>query len=116
MTLAEHARRELEMFETDQSYIDWMVSVIEKYSAFDHSDGSHSIAAHQLARLLDGGNLMPLTDDPAEWEDRSEISGYPIWQNKRNSRAFSRDGGKTYYYVDIRTSSEMGEFDSVAHT
>jgi hypothetical protein len=32
--------------------------------------------------------------------DRSEMSGYPLWQNIRDTRAMSRDGGKTYTMVD----------------
>ena len=44
--------------------------------------------------------LSPLTDDPAEWMERSEFcDGEPMWQSKRNACAFSVNGGLTYYLV-----------------
>ena len=45
---------------------------------------------------------MPLTDDPYEWQYHGEDlwgSKEGIWQNKRNSEAFSNDGGQTYYLL-----------------
>lgn len=115
MGLVEHARTELERTDENDDYIDWMVSVVEQYASFRHSGGSHMVSLPRLIQLLDHGNLTPLTDDPAEWEDRSDISGYPVWQNTRNSRAFSENGGKTYYYVPIKDSGEVGTFTSESH-
>jgi hypothetical protein len=58
------------------------------------------VAIEQLNRLLNFENLSPLTSDSGEWIDRTEMSSYPLWQSKRNSKAFSEDGGKTYYLLD----------------
>ena len=52
-----------------------------------------------LVRLLKQENLSPLTNNPDEWYDQSEVSGYPLWQSKRNSEAFSNNGGITYYLL-----------------
>jgi hypothetical protein len=99
MNLVDHARRELELIGEDQDVADWMVSVVAKFAEYGHSGGSVSICIPLLNSLLLRENLTPLTDDPAEWEDRSKISGYPIWQSIRNSKAFSHDGGKTYWLL-----------------
>ena len=41
------------------------------------------------------------TTFPAEWMDRAqEMGGEPFWQNIRDPRAMSSDGGKTYTLVD----------------
>lgn len=100
MTLVEHARRELTLLGEDQDVIDWMVGVIKKFAEFGHSGGSAFILIPQLNQLLNYENLTPLTSSPEEWEDRSLESHYPIWQNVRNSKAFSEDGGKTYYLIE----------------
>lgn len=112
--LVEHAKRELALIGEDQEVIDWMVSVVAKYAEFGHSGGSHSICLPRLTALLNFDNLSELTDDPAEWIDRTAESGCPFWQNSRNSRAFSEDGGKTYTFVETRGSHEIGVHTSAA--
>jgi hypothetical protein len=102
MTLVEHARRELERVETDQWFIDGMVKVVAAFAEMGHSGGSASIAIPMLNDLLQFKNLSPLTNDPDEWIDQTELTATPgvqLWQNKRNSEAFSNDGGKTYYLL-----------------
>lgn len=99
MSLVDHARREMELIGEDQDVIDWMVSVVAKFAEYGHSGGSAWICIPLLNSLLLHENLTPLTDDPAEWEDRSEISGYPIWQSIRNPKAFSNDGGQNYWLL-----------------
>jgi hypothetical protein len=102
-TLVEHATAELtRLGEFDQSpeYAQSIVDAIEAFASFGHSGGSAEIAIDQLTRLLRREALAPLTDDPAEWEDRTEASGSPWWQNRRDSRAMSHDGGRTYWLVD----------------
>jgi len=103
MSPAEHARRELELCgqtAEDPGYAASIVAAVAAFASYDHSGGSLSLAVEQLYRLVKGEQLSPLTDDPAEWEDRSQVSdGVPIWQNRRNSAAFSHDGGCTYYLV-----------------
>lgn len=97
--LVDHARREMELFETDQNFIDGMCKTIQAFADMGHSGGSASIAIPMLNDLLQWKNLSPLTDDPVEWTDQSDVSGTPLWQNVRNSEAFSEDGGKTYYLL-----------------
>lgn len=98
-SLVEHARRELDLVGEDPDVADWMVSVVAKFAEYGHSGGSASICVPQLNALLQYENLTPLTDDLAEWEDRSEMSGYPVWQSVRNPKAFSYDGGHTYWLL-----------------
>jgi hypothetical protein len=98
--LVDHARRELALIGEEKWLTDGLCKVIAAFAEMGHSGFSaeHSTAA--LEKLLRFQPLGPLTDDPAEWEDRSEMSGYPVWQNLRDPRAMSKDGGKTYTLVD----------------
>lgn len=109
MSLVEHARRELELCgqaAEDPGYAASIIAAVAAFASYGHSGGSASIASEQLQRLVRGEVLSPLTDDPEEWEDRSEISGYPVWQNRRDSRAMSNDGGRTWWYVEGRHAGE----------
>lgn len=108
--LVEHARRELNLCgqtEEDPAYAASVVGAIAVLASFGHSGGSLFAAVDQLVALLRFEHLSPLTDDPFEWEDRSEISGAPMWQSLRNPAAFSVDGGRTYYLT-----TEAGNADS----
>lgn len=100
MTLVEHARRELERLGEEPAMIDWYCRVVAEFVSFGHSGGSAMVAIPVLHDLLQFRPLTPLTDDPAEWEDRSAMSGQPWWQNIRDGRAMSHDGGLTYWLVD----------------
>jgi hypothetical protein len=44
--------------------------------------------------------LTPLTSDPDEWIDRTDMSGGPLWQNMRQTTTFSNDGGQTWWDVN----------------
>ena len=102
-----HARYELELVGEDPRVIDWYCSVLAKWAELGHSGSSAELTADILHRLMKGENLAPLTADPAEWEDRSEISGYPLWQNLRNSQIFSTDGGVTaIHYSELPKEEE----------
>lgn len=100
MTLVEHTRRELELIGEDAHLIDSLVATVAQFESFGHSGGSLPIAADYLNRLLRYEPLTPIGSDPDEWEDRSNATGYPMWQNMRDPRAFSHDGGKTWWLVD----------------
>ena len=100
MSIEEHARHELELIGEESETIDWYCRVIREFASYGHSGGSASVCIPVLNRLLEQRNLSPLTDDPAEWIDQSVPSGYPLWQNRRDSTAFSEDGGKTYYLLE----------------
>lgn len=100
--LVEHARRELELCgqtAEDPAYAQSIIAAVAAFASYGHSGGSAEMAVEQLHRLLQFDNLTPLTDSPDEWEDRSEMSSVPMWQNTRNPAAISEDGGKTYYLV-----------------
>lgn len=99
MTLVEHARRELTLLGEEPEVVDWYCRVIAEFASCGHSGGSAAVAVPVLHELLQYHPLTPLTDDPADWTDQSGRSGYPLWQNRRDPRAFSDDGGKTYWLL-----------------
>lgn len=106
MSLVEHARRELELcgqYAEDPEYSESLIRAVEAFTSFGHSGGSAAIAQEQLAALLANRPLSPLTSDPADWIDQSAASGRPMWQNRRDLKAFSEDGGKTWYWLDEET-------------
>ncbi len=106
--LVAHARRELTRIGEDSDVTEWFVRVVREFASFGHSGGSASICIPRLNQLLQYEPLSPLTDDPAEWEDRAEIMGEPWWQSIRDPRAMSKDGGKNYWLV-----TEAGGSDDV---
>lgn len=107
-----HAKKELEllgMYDKNEENEDGMQPVladniremIDVWGKIGHSGGSAMWTRDILHRLLNWESLTPLTDDPDEWVDISDMqSGKPGWQNKRHSVCFSEDGGKTYYNID----------------
>lgn len=109
MKHVEHARRELErsgQWAESPDYAQSIVAAIEGFTSYGHSGGSAEVATEQLHRLLLGETLSPLTSDPDEWEDRSDMSSRPWWQNRRDARAMSHDGGKTWWFVEPRNPGE----------
>lgn len=114
MSLVEHARRELALSgqaAEDPGYAASIVASVAAFASYGHSGGSAEVAIEQITRLLKFETLSPLTDDPEDWIDRSEESGVPMWQSTRDPKAFSTDGGATYYL--------LGEYDGgarVIHT
>jgi hypothetical protein len=106
MTLADHARRELELIGTtrdDLKLADSLIKAVEAFAAYGHSGGSHPWAVDTLTRLLRYEPLTPLTTDPGEWQQQGSFDGETLWQNRRDSRALSLDGGRTYWLVDEMT-------------
>lgn len=108
--MVEHARRELTLVGEDPDVIEWYCRVIEEYASFGHSGGSMEATLPVLEKLLRLKNLTPITDNPDEWTFHDEEKwGDPggIWQNKRNSQAFSKDGGKTYTVLSERGARDL---------
>jgi acyl carrier protein len=108
-SLVEHARHELELlgqFVEDQAFAQSIVAALSAFASYGHSGGSAAVAVDLMCRLLRREPLTPITSDPAEWVDRSEMSGRPWWQNRRDSRAMSHDGGATWWYVEGRLPGE----------
>lgn len=97
--LVAHARRELDLLGEEPWIADGLVAVVAAFASMGHSGGSAAVAERVVGKLLRFEPLTALTDDPDEWADRSQISGTPLWQNVRDSRAVSVDGGKTYTLV-----------------
>jgi hypothetical protein len=68
-----------------------------------HSGGSHWLTMQVFNKVANFKTLTPLTNDPSEWTEVSEmcpVAQRPVYQNRRDSAMFSNDGGKTYYSVD----------------
>lgn len=94
--LVAHARHELELIGEEPDTVEGYLKVIQAFADMGHSGGSAAVAIPVVNRLLQFENLTPLTDDPADWIE----VGPSVWQNRRNSRMFSEDGGKTYTDVE----------------
>lgn len=109
LTLEGHARRELAIVGEGQDVIDGIASVVRAFAGCGHSGGSAPYAIAYLEKLLRYQALTPLTDNPDEWIDRTEMSGTPMWQSARDPRAISRDGGKTYQLTDEMQASGSSE-------
>lgn len=110
--LVDHARRELELIGEEPKTIEGIIRVIQAFADMGHSGGSASVVIPCINELFQFKNLTPLTDDPTEWIYHDEKTwGGPggIWQNVRNSKAFSKDGGVTYTFFEKGKPDEMHE-------
>lgn len=110
--LVRHARFELERLGEEPAIIEQYVQMIQFFADMGHSGGSASVFIPVLHDLLQFKNLLPLTDDPDEWycHDREYYGvGQDLWQSKRNSEAFSTDGGKSYYILseDVHENGDL---------
>lgn len=107
MSLVTHAKEELTragLFDKDSDYEgmigEAVLELVEKFAEQGHSGFSAHLTLEVFQRIASFKTLTPITCDPSEWVDVSEMSGYQVWQNRRQSSCFSEDGGKTYYSVD----------------
>ena len=112
--LYNHAKKELKLagykninkkkIESDDDYMNYIgksvLELIEQFAKQRHSGMSAEFTKELFNKLVSFENLTELTDDPKEWEDRSEISNPDLWQSKRNPAIFSKDAGKTWYSVN----------------
>jgi hypothetical protein len=98
--LLAHAEREMRRAHVEDDVQPSLLQAIAAFRSYGHSGGSSSVCIPLLNDLLNFRSLTPLTDDPDEWIDHTEFcAGDPTFQNNRNSEAFSKDGGKTYYVL-----------------
>lgn len=111
--LVEHAKRELEiagLFDKESDYSGGIgkaaLEIVEVFAKQGHSGFSALLTIDVVSKLMSYKPLTPLTDDAAEWLDVSEMSGEPLWQSKRQSSSFSKDGGKTWYDLDTPKQQE----------
>lgn len=108
--LVEHARRELELIGEDRDIIEWYLDCIRAFVAYGHSGGSSEATLPVLKKLLEHEHLSALTDDPDEWYHHSAEmwdGKKGIWQNKRNTKMFSSDQGKTYFDVENPSATKQ---------
>lgn len=111
--LVAYAETELEragLFDKDSDYNgmlgDAALELVKVFAKQGHSGMSASIVTSLVEKLMRYEPLTPLTYEPDEWNDVSEASGTPMWQNKRKSTTFSVDGGKTHYDLDDPKASD----------
>lgn len=115
--LVAHTRRELALIGEDEWITNGLCKVVAAFAEMGHSGFSAEHCTVVLEKLLRYRPLSPITDDPAEWIDRAqEMGGEPFWQNVRDSRAMSRDGGKTYTLVgEEPQTSDSGQTVHTSH-
>lgn len=118
-TLVHYARDELTragLFDKDSDYNGMLgeaaLEIIEMFDNQGHSGMSASLVTQIVEKLMRFQPLTPLTYEPDEWNDVSDITGRPMWQNKRKSTTFSVDGGKTHYDLDDSSEPTQGELES----
>lgn len=73
-----------------------VMRLVKTFATEGHSGASAMRTLALFNHVARFKRLSPLTDDPAEWME----VGTRVWQSKRQSSCFSRDGGKTYYDID----------------
>lgn len=100
--LVRHARVELEIIGEEPAIVEYYMEMIRLFAAQGHSGGSAPHFIETLRKLLYFENLAPITNDPTEWLEVYE----GLWQNTRNSRLLSEDGGKKYYDVEDKFNDD----------
>lgn len=105
--LTRHAEGELQragLFDADSDYGGMLghaiMDMVRLFAMEGHSGFSAARTVALFKTLANFGNLTPITSDPTEWNDISDLNGSPMWQSRRNPSLFSKDGGMTYYSVD----------------
>lgn len=101
--LLDHAIREMKfagLYDKDSDYNGALAPAVERLVAAhaneNHSGGSHGAVLRIFNKVVNFKPLSPLTADPAEWVEVGKM----LWWSKRQSSAFSVDGGKTWYDID----------------
>lgn len=94
-----------------------VLELLEKFSKHGHSGTSAPYAINLFSKLAKFEPIVPLTGEDWEWNDLSEMSGRPYFQNKRCSHVFkdseSFDGqaydSNAVVYWSWWTDPETGE-------
>ncbi len=108
MALLEFARDEMRragLYDADCDYgageiAQCVEKMVAAFAQFGHSGGSADMTLGVFDRVIRHQTLTPITSDPSEWMDVSDVSGQPMWQNRRSPSVFSKDGGQTWYDLD----------------
>jgi len=121
MSLVSYAESELDRIGmTDDDDMNGMMRkhllhMVKEFSEEGHSGFSASYALQCLEKLLRFKPLSPLTGEDDEWGDVSEVSGEPMFQNKRCSSIFKHGKDGEAYDIDGKvfwewyTDKETGE-------
>jgi len=121
MSLVSYAESELDRIGmTDNDDMNGMMRkhllhMVKEFSEEGHSGFSASYALQCLEKLLRFKPLSPLTGEDDEWGDVSEVSGEPMFQNKRCSSIFKHGKDGEAYDIDGKvfwewyTDNETGE-------
>jgi hypothetical protein len=116
-TLVQFTKSELRaagLFDADADYegavAACVTALMETFVAYGQSGGSAEQVLALFTKLAKHRPITPLTGEDDEWDDRSEMSGYPLWQNKRDSRVFKggRDGAFDTWMV-LEPGSRVGD-------
>jgi hypothetical protein len=102
--LGDHAIAELDLEGVQDPARAALITIVGTYASFTTDQIADMKATVDL--LLQFKPLSPLTDDPAEWLDRSAVvSGQAIWQSKRRPDAWTYDATfATYFLLSQRDS------------
>lgn len=92
-----------------------VMKLVRALASEGHSGGSHALTMQIFNRVANYHTLSPLTNDPAEWMEVSDmcpVEQRPVFQSRRDPSFFSNDGGKTGYSIndekrEVKTMSEM---------
>ena len=121
MSLVSYAESELDRIGmTDDDDMNGMMRkhllhMVKEFSEEGHSGFSASYALQCLEKLLRFKPLSPLTGEDDEWGDVSNVSGEPMFQNKRCSSIFKHGKDGEAYDIDGKvfwewyTDNETGE-------
>jgi len=92
--LVRHVRSEVGRI--DRDVVLTCTNIARVFSLEGHSGASASIVIPWIEKALSWQPLAPLTGEDDEWQDQSEASGYPLWQNKRCGHVFKYADGACY--------------------
>ncbi|MGW4127946.1 hypothetical protein [Amycolatopsis japonica] len=96
--LGDHATAELDY----QGIVDperaLIVTIVGTFAEFADEDIPEILEKVKL--LLDFKPLSPLTNDPAEWDQRDDVVlGQQVWQSNRQPDAWTYDSGFHTYFL-----------------
>lgn len=114
MIYDELANSEMEKAGLSKSQRDFYNEIVSSFLSFDHGNETAQTRIHMIAALINRQAITPLTDNADDWVNISDTTNGQgnLWRSKRDSRAFSHDGGTTYFYTgkesEIHLSAHEG--------
>jgi hypothetical protein len=90
---------------SDEKYVQRIGNCVYEICKLFAEQGHSGLSANITLQLLDellvkGNTLSSLTNNPDEWMDVTEMSGYKLHQSKRKFSCFSDDNLNNYYNID----------------